>query len=121
MRRTIRSRPDNINSSNYHLTRTLGRMTGDVRPGGSRALDNCSCETINIKGCFAKSHEVLPAKPCLDVKTRLVIYAFREQFRALFLPFLERLNRRFVLERTLRNVVVVDLDVVAQGRFQFGG
>lgn len=57
----------------------------------------------------------------LLVKTRLVIDAFREQFRALFPPFLKRLNRRLVLERTLRNVVVVDLDVIAQGRFQFGG
>jgi hypothetical protein len=32
-----------------------------------------------------------------NVKTRLVIDAFREQFEAFFLPFLERLNWRLVL------------------------
>mgnify|MGYP000721044882 FL=1 len=36
------------------------------------------------------------------------------------MPFLERLNGCFVLERALRNAVVVDLDVIAQRRFQFG-
>lgn len=54
------------------------------------------------------------------VKTRLVIHALPEQFRLFVLPFLERLNRRFVLERTLRNAVLVDLDLIAQRRFQFG-
>jgi len=58
-------------------------------------------------------------KPVL-VKTRLVIHAFSEQFRALFAPFLERLNGRFMVESALRNVVIVDLDVVAQRRFEFG-
>lgn len=56
----------------------------------------------------------------LGVKTRLVIHAFSEQFRALFAPFLERLNGRFMVESALRNVVIVDLDVVAQRRFEFG-
>lgn len=51
---------------------------------------------------------------CLIVKTRLVIHAFPEQFRALCVPFLECLNWRFVLERALRDAVVVDLDVIAQ-------
>jgi hypothetical protein len=32
----------------------------------------------------------------LDVKTRLVIHAFPEQFRALLMPFLEGLNGRFM-------------------------
>lgn len=36
------------------------------------------------------------------------------------MPFLERLNGRFVLECPLRNAVVVDLDLAAQRRFQFG-
>jgi hypothetical protein len=56
----------------------------------------------------------------LVVKTRLVIHAFPEQFRAFLTPFLECLNGCFMLERPLRNVVVVDLDVIAQRRFQLG-
>jgi len=36
MPRNVRSRPDNINISTYDVTRTLVRVTGDVRPVGSR-------------------------------------------------------------------------------------
>lgn len=66
MQRNIPSRPDNINFSKYHVTKTLVRVEGDVRPGGSRALDGRSCETTNLTRCFAKSHLELPAKRCLE-------------------------------------------------------
>lgn len=57
---------------------------------------------------------------CLGVKTRLVIHAFPEQFGTFLMPFLDCLNRRFVAERSLRNAVVVNLDVIAQRRLQLG-
>lgn len=50
----------------------------------------------------------------------LIIHAFSEQFKLFSLAFLERLNRGFMLERPLRDAVVIDLDVIAQLRFQFG-
>jgi hypothetical protein len=56
----------------------------------------------------------------LFVKTRLVIYAFPEQFGTFLIPLLECLNRRFVAERSLRNAMVVNLDVIAQRRLQLG-
>ena len=56
----------------------------------------------------------------LTVKTRLVIDALSEQFRPFGLPILERLNWRLMLERPLWDAVIVDLDVIAQRRFQFG-
>lgn len=54
------------------------------------------------------------------VKTRLVIYAFPEQSGTFLMPLLECLNRRFVAERSLRNAVAVNLDVIAQRRLQLG-
>ena len=45
-------------------------------------------------------------------KTRLVIHAFREQFRASIMPRLECLDRCFMVERSLRNAVVVKFDVI---------
>ena len=56
----------------------------------------------------------------LTVKTRLVIDALSEQFRPFGLPILERLNWRLMLERPLRDAVIVNFDVIAQRRFQFG-
>lgn len=37
------------------------------------------------------------------------------------MPFLERLNRRLMFQGTLRYVVIVDFQIVAQGRFKLGG
>jgi len=56
----------------------------------------------------------------LRVKARLVIDALPEQFRPFLLPFLERLDWCLMLERPLRDAMVIDLDVIAQRRFQFG-
>jgi hypothetical protein len=61
----IRSRLDNINISNYDVTRTFERVTGDVRPGGSRALDGRYRETKKSRTMLRKisgdaSREALP-------------------------------------------------------------
>lgn len=56
----------------------------------------------------------------LGVKSRLVINALYKYLRLVLLPFLERLNRRLGTDGTLRNVVVVQLQVVEHGRLQAG-
>jgi hypothetical protein len=56
----------------------------------------------------------------LAVKSGLVIDPFDEQLWALFLPFLERQDRRLAVDGTLRNVMVVQLQIVQQARLQVG-
>ena len=51
----------------------------------------------------------------------MVIYSFQEHLRLILLPFFECLNWRLMFERALRNTVVVDFGVVAQGRFKLCG
>lgn len=40
------------------------QVMGEVRPDGNRALDGRYRQTKNLAGCFAKSHGMLPEKPC---------------------------------------------------------
>lgn len=47
----------------------------------------------------------------LNVKSRLVINALLEQFRFFLLPFFQRLNGRKMVERTLRNLLVVSVHI----------
>lgn len=47
----------------------------------------------------------------LSVKSRLVINALLEQFRFFLLPFFQRLNGRKMVERTLRNLLVVSVHI----------
>lgn len=56
----------------------------------------------------------------MAVKSRLVITAFNELLRAFFLPFLERQDRGFAVDSALRNVMVVQFQIVHQGRLQVG-
>lgn len=71
-------------------------------------LVQSACPDSKFNGLASKSPCALSAnhsriRPVhnLVVKTRLVIHAFPEQFRAFFIPFLEGANRRFMLERPL--------------------
>jgi hypothetical protein len=84
-----------------------------------RPTDRLLFENAPLLACILEAFPEV--RISLAVKIRQVIHAFREQFRAFFLPFLERLNRGLVLERSLWNAVVVDLDVITQRRFQLGG
>lgn len=54
----------------------------------------------------------------LSVKSRLVINALLEQFRLSLLPFLQRLNGRKMIERTLRNLLVVRFHIAFKRRLQ---
>lgn len=56
----------------------------------------------------------------ITVKSRLFVYALLEQLRSLHLPFFECLNRRYMVERALGNMVVVDLHIAHQRRLQLG-
>ena len=47
----------------------------------------------------------------LDVKSRLIVNALFEQFGFFLLPFLQRLNRRKMVERTLWNQLVVSFHI----------
>lgn len=88
----------------YVTEKGLKSWRYDYRVGGKRA-------TVT----FGRYPEVALS---LAVKTRLVIYALSESFRALCMPLFESLNGRLMLQSALRNVVVVYFNVVAQRRFK---
>ncbi len=48
----------------------------------------------------------------LAVKTREIVYAFFKHIRGFLIPVFQRLDRRDMSQRFLRNLLVVDLDVV---------
>lgn len=71
----------------------------------------------HVKNVSGRKSDVLDCQ-WLHVQTRLVIDTFNKQLRLFGVPFLESLNWGFVFQGSLRNVVVVDLQILPQGVFQ---
>lgn len=64
-----------------------------------------------LLGKIQRYHRLRHALAILCVKSRLVINALLEQFRFFLLPFFQRLNGRKMVERTLRNLLVVSVHI----------
>ena len=78
--------------------------------GSSRALFPVSRRCPFLSCLFGSS---------LDVKSRLIVNALFEQFGFFLLPFLQRLNRRKMVERTLWNQLVVSFHIALKRHLQF--
>ncbi len=57
----------------------------------------------------------------IAVKSRLIIILFNKQFRLIFLPFLDGLDRCLMVDGALWNMMIIDNQVAEQGLFQFLG
>jgi Flp pilus assembly protein TadD len=85
-----------------------------IEPNDQSTLLNAG-DLATISGDSEGAKKYYERSGYLAVKTRKVIYAFFENFRAFSTPFFECLNRCLMLEGALRNVVIVDFHVVPEG------